>query len=67
MARPENRLMCFTVAFMGGLLFAPVYSVYQLSYIGLALGHLLIRSGRYWIGDIKGDIRGIGSWLSKRK
>jgi hypothetical protein len=66
LVRPENKLMCFTIAFMGGLLFAPTHSVHQLSYIGLAIGHLLVRGGRYWMADVGKDARGVLGWLGRK-
>lgn len=60
-------MMCFTIAFMGGLLFVPVASVYSYGYIGLALGHLAVRRGRYWLRDVKEDVGGLFSLKWKGK
>ena len=43
MVRKQNKMMCFTLAFMSGLLFAPLPSIYPLAYIGVGLGHLTVR------------------------
>jgi len=43
LVRKENKLQCLNFAFMGGLIFVPFPTIYAYSYIGLALGHLLIR------------------------
>ena len=43
LVRPENRLMCLNIAFMSGLLFTAVPSIYTFAYIGIALAHLQLR------------------------
>ena len=55
-------MMCFTFAFMSGLLFVPLPTVYPLTYIGLGLGHLLVRSIRYRASDWRNAFR----WLLTR-
>ena len=51
--------MCFTLAFMSGLLFVPLPTVYPLAYIGLGLGHLLVRGIRHRASDWRDALR----WL----
>lgn len=53
LVRRENRLMCFNFAFMSGLLFVAAPAIYPLSYIGLALGHLSMRSLSHFGKDCK--------------
>lgn len=53
LVRKENRLMCFNFAFASGLLFVAAPAIYPLSYIGLALGHLSMRSLSYFGKDCK--------------
>ena len=59
LVRKENRLQCLNLAFMSGLIFVPFPTIYTYSYIGLAVGHLLIRSARKvvreWRGIFKRD------------
>lgn len=53
LVRRENKLMCFNFAFASGLLFVAAPAIYPLSYIGLALGHLSMRSLSSFIKDCK--------------
>lgn len=50
---PNNFFSCFNFAFMGGLLFVPVPCSYTMCYLGLGLGHLLIRAFRHTAWDVK--------------
>lgn len=37
---------------MSGLVFVPVPSIYQLSYIGYVIGHLIVRACKYSWQDV---------------
>lgn len=54
LVRKENRLQCLNFAFMGGLMVVPCPVIYTYSYIGLAMGHILIRFARKIIGEWRG-------------
>ena len=53
LVRKENRLQCLNFAFMSGLIFVPCPTIYTYSYIGFAVGHLLIRFAKKTISDWK--------------
>lgn len=57
LVRKENRLMCFNFAFASGLLFVAAPAIYPLSYIGLALGHLTMRTMSFFAKDCKRAVK----------
>ena len=52
LVRPENRIHLFNIAFMSGLIFVPIATVYHFGFIGFLLGHLMIRKVHHWNEDI---------------
>lgn len=54
---PGNLMNCFNIAFMGGLIFVPVPGIYHFAYMGLALGHLILRTTKYFKQDISRGVR----------
>lgn len=56
---PGNWMFCTNLAFMSGLIFVPAPGVYHFAYLGLGLGHLMIRYGRHLIEDIMRTYRKI--------
>ncbi len=44
LTKPENFLYRVNIAFMTGLLFVPLPSIYAFGYLGWMAGHLLIRT-----------------------
>lgn len=57
MVRKQNRLLCLSIAFMGGLVFVALPTVFPLGYIGLALGHLTLKLTRHRIEECKTYLR----------
>lgn len=57
LVRKENRLMCFNFAFASGLFFVAAPAIYPLSYIGLALGHLTMRTMGFFAKDCKRAVK----------
>lgn len=56
---PGNVMHCFNIAFMSGLLFVPVPGIYHFAYMGLALGHIMLRSLRYAREDMFRSVKKI--------
>lgn len=45
---PGNFMYCFNFAFMAGLLFVPLPGIYHFAVLGLSLGHITIRTIKYF-------------------
>lgn len=43
LTRPENLFFRINLAFMAGLIFVPLPTIYSLAYSGLLTGHLIVR------------------------
>lgn len=54
---PGNFMNCFNIAFMGGLIFVPIPGIYHFAYMGLGIGHLILRTIKHFNQDIKRGIR----------
>jgi len=66
MVRPENKLMCFNIAFMTGLLVVGTPSIFSLSYIGIGLAHLTTRLIRYRVTDWKEYLIGLLKFFKRK-
>jgi hypothetical protein len=44
-------------AFMTGLIFVPFPVIYTLGYMGLLMGHLILRKIDYYQSDLKGEVK----------
>lgn len=49
---------------MSGLIFIPIPGIYHMVYIGLSLGHLIIRIIKYMKDDMKRGVKKLLQWIS---
>ncbi len=64
-ARSENLLYRINLAFMSGLIFVPLPTIYSLSCVGLMSGHLMIRRLSHEGSDLREEWRDLFGYNRK--